>query len=246
MMTCPWIAAVALIAAPLAGDGGGASSPPTLIEVSRPLPPPRPGVLSTGAYTPTDQEKPFLGKVTEKEPERFTFMRGVGRETAYTPEEKAYSLVGAAGKYAGWFGIVREISPNPRDGGTRLLIEHKYFDGLTDGHLQVVSLFGAGDFSVSLAGAGEEIPRLGLVRVYGEVAIGDDGLPLLTAGYVRVWNWGLFTFMPYGEDRSNPRWISLRQIPAEDAYSSRPAARFYRELLGAPVPPVVATPPAEN
>ena len=240
MKPTPWMIAIALLVPAVAVAGQNESDRPTLVEVSPLLPTPPPGVLSTVGYSPTEQEKPFLDKVTEKNRERFTFLQESAEKTVYSPEEKAYSLAAAEGKYVGWFGIVREISRDSQDGRTRLLVEHKYFDGMTDSHLQVVSLFGAGDFAVTLLGKDDEIPRLGLVKVYGAVTMGDDGLPLVSADYIRVWDWGLFTFMAYGQDKSNPKWVKLRQVKEGDAYSSWPTNLFYKERLGAHIVPAKA------
>ena len=221
-----------LISIPVSGIPGPAERPSTIVEISPPLPPPPPGVLSTVGYSPTEKEKPFLEKVTEK-----------SRGDLYWTDETEISLAAAEGKYVGWFGIVREITRLSPAGPTRLLIEHKYFDGLTDSHLQVVSYYGAGDFIALLYGDGFEIPLFDLVRVYGTVEMGTDGLPEVRADYIRVWDWGRFTFMTYGKDKSNPRWVKLRRVPGPDAYSSRPTRRFYENRLGprpggsSPLPP---------
>ena len=52
----------------------------------------------------------------------------------------------------------------------------KYFDGFTDVHLHVVSIFGAGDFRAVLRGTGHKIKRLSLARVYGKVATQEDNM----------------------------------------------------------------------
>lgn len=217
-----FFAGLVLTAVPLtslAVEGGGVWS--TMIEISPPLPPPQPGVLSTVGYSPTETEKPFLARVNETVPESF-----------HSADISEYSLAAAAGKYVGWFGIVREISPNSPAGTTRLLVEHKYFDGLTDSHLQVVSLSGAGDFTALLEGDGAAIPPLGLVAIYGTVDSDEDGLPRVRADYIRVWDWGRFTFMDYGPDKSNPRWVALRRPERDFVYSPRPTGRYYEALLG--------------
>ena len=142
-----------------------------------------------------------------------------------------YRLADQAGKYVGWFGIVREQTWSERDNTTSMLIEHKYFDGLTDLHIQVVLLYGAGDFRVALPGRVANIPKLSLVRVCGKVSK-KAGVPSIDPEYVRVWDWGLFTFMDYGVDKSNPIWVKLRKVKGEDAYSPRPTRQFYEERLG--------------
>ena len=45
-----------------------------------------------------------------------------------------------------------------------LTVEHKYFDGLTDAHLQAVSFNGSGDCQATLKGTGHRIPPLSLVK----------------------------------------------------------------------------------
>jgi hypothetical protein len=144
-----------------------------------------------------------------------------------------YELKKQAGKYVGWFGIVRSMSFDDKAKQTRLRVEHKYFDGLTDLHLQIVSLSGAGDFQVVLPGevTKKEIPSLGLIRVYGTVAEANS-MPTIQAEFVRVWDWGLFTFMDYGRDKSNPDWVKLRKVTGDDAYSPHPTTKFYIERLG--------------
>lgn len=78
----------------------------------------------------------------------------------------------------------------------------------------------------------KEVPLLGLVRVYGKVSAGKDGLPVVAADYVRVWDWGLFTFMNYGIDRTNEAWRKLRRIDGDAVYTPRPTEKYYEEVLG--------------
>ena len=49
-----------------------------------------------------------------------------------------------------------------------------------------------------------------------------------------VLDWGLFAFMPYGEDKSNPQWVKLRKVKADDmnVYSSSPDQQYYEDRLG--------------
>ena len=116
----------------------------------------------------------------------------------------------------------------------RLLVEMKYFDGMTDLHLQVVSLSGAGDFRAVIPGVGHKLKNLALVRVYGKVTGEAEGVPLVSATHLRSWDWGLFAFMPYGEDKSNPQWVKLRKVKADDmnVYSSSPDQQYYEDRLG--------------
>ena len=145
-----------------------------------------------------------------------------------------YALVKQVGQYVGWFGIVRASSFDEKTGETRLLVEHKYFDRLTDLRLQIVSIYGAGDFRTVLPGkvSATEIPRLSLICVYGSVTRGPDGRAQLKADYVRVWNWGLFSFMDYGLDKSSPEWVKLRKVTGPLVYSPTVDTKFYEDRLG--------------
>jgi hypothetical protein len=221
----------------------------TPVEMSQPLK--GGGGLGTMAYPATAKETPFLKKVTEKpvafwselkmpKPDNMTeeewakFQKDQQKQKdkdkdKVIPEEK-YRLAEQAGQYVGWFGIVRESSE--KSGVTTLSLEHKFFDGAIDLHQQIVSIHGAGDFTATLKAAKPAIPKLALVRVYGKVAKDKEGAVSIAADYVRVWDWGLFAFMDYGKDQSNPKWIELRKVPKEKAYSSRPSPSYYEELLG--------------
>jgi hypothetical protein len=217
-----------------------------IVEVSRPLR--GGGGLGTMGYLHTEKEAPFLKKVNDESPPLWVNVRmppavGEAKDPAKEKEEKkrkseearakAYSLIKQEGKYAGWFAIVREKTWDPNAKKTCLLLEHKYFDGLTDLHIQIASIYGAGDFAASVPGKAEEIPLLSLVRVYGPVSKGQrGGMASVDPEYVRVWKWGLFTFMDYGLDKSNPKWVKLRKVSGSDVYSPRPTKRFYEERLG--------------
>jgi hypothetical protein len=76
------------------------------------------------------------------------------------------------------------------------------------------------------------IPPLALVRVYGKASKDKTGGAVIAAEYVRVWDWGLFAFMDYGKDKSNPKWAALRKVAGDKSYSSRPTPAYYEELLG--------------
>jgi hypothetical protein len=211
------------------------------------------GDLGTTAYPATAKEAPFLKKVTEKpvsfwsdvkmpkaanmtDEEWAKFLKDQQKlkekEKANTIPEDKYQLAEQTGQYVGWFGIVRESSTDEKTGVTSLVVEHKFFDGLVDLHQQVVSLFGAGDFTVTVRKPKTGIPPLALVRVYGKVVKDKDGAPALAADYVRVWNWGLFAFMNYGKDKTNPKWADLRKVAGDKAYSSNPTPAYYEERLG--------------
>jgi hypothetical protein len=142
------------------------------------------------------------------------------------------SLEKFAGQRVAWFGIVRVVAEILGSSENELLVEMKFFDGLTDTHLQIVSIFGAGDFRVVIPGVGHKIPKLSLIRAYGKVEAKPGNVPKVAADYVRIWKWGQFAFMDYGEDHSNPQWVKLRNVAIDDIYSSRPNDRYYEERLG--------------
>jgi len=211
------------------------------------------GGLGTAGYGETTKEAPFLKKVTEKDvafwsdvklpkptnmtDEEWAKFQKEGekqreQEKAKTIPQDKYQLADQAGQYVGWFGIVRESSKEEKTGVTTLTLEHKYFDGMVDLHQQIVSIYGAGDFTATISKASTAIPKLSLVRIYGKVAKRKDGTATVAAEYVRVWDWGLFAFMDYGKDKSNPKWIALRKVPGDKAYTSRPGASYYETLLG--------------
>ena len=231
----------------------GAPRKDVVIEKSEALP--GGGGLGTTAYSPTEREGPFLKKVTEKPVEFWSdvkipkpsdmtdaewakFLEQERAEKAKAkakseriPQEK-YQLIDQVGQVVGWFGILRETSRDDKAGVTSLLLEHKYFDGMIDLHQQIVSLYGAGDFTATLARKETGIPPLALVRVYGKVAKDKNGAPTIAAEHVRFWDWGLFAFMDYGKDKTNPKWQELRKIAGDKAYGSRPTAAYYEERLG--------------
>jgi hypothetical protein len=188
------------------------------VEHSQPLP--HGDVLGTKAYTPTKLEKEATKDWTKAE------------LASGSPEVN--TLKGTKDRRVAWFGIVRDIKEDKRKKQTQLLLEMKYFDGMTDLHLQVVSLSGAGDFRAVIPGVGHKLKNLSLVRVYGKVAGEAQGVPLVSAAYVCSWDCGLFTFMPYGEDKSNPQWVKLRKVKADamDVYSSSPDQQYYEDRLG--------------
>lgn len=173
---------------------------------------------ATVAYQPTEAEKKF----EEKKPD------GGDEEALGFGAKKAGTLKGFKGKLVSWFGIVREL---PSGEAGSYLLEHKYFDGLNDAHIQLASLFGAGDFRVTAADPRQQIKRLALVRIIGTVTEEKDGVPVVKADYIRVWNPGDYTFMAYGVDASNEKWRKLRQ-KMELIYDPDPDATYYEKLLG--------------
>jgi len=187
------------------------------VEHSQPLPRSGPG-LGTRAYAPLPDEAQAIKGWSEEE------------LNSGSPETK--SLHGLIGKRIAWFGIVRQVEEHKNRRETVLDVEMKYFDGFTDAHQQIVSIYGAGDFHVVIPGTGYRIKRLALVRVYGTVERESDGIPVVSAQFVRVWDWKLFAFMPYGNDHSNPNWVKLRKMDESRIYSSHPDVPYYEQILG--------------
>ncbi|HKV60432.1 MAG TPA: hypothetical protein VJO16_00845 [Candidatus Acidoferrum sp.] len=180
--------------------------------------------LGTCGYTPVEKEKPFYAKLASEERATGSFMA-------------PYEIQDKKGKYVSWYGIVRGISRSP-SGGEKLtlLLEHKYFDGLTDCHIMMVSHSGSGDFQANLEGNGEAIPALALVRVYGTVVEEKDRVPQIAVDYIRVWPWLTFTLTDLGAgDRSNPRWLKYcKRCKGGRVYDPYPNEKYYREVLGDP------------
>jgi hypothetical protein len=187
------------------------------VEHSQPLPRGGPG-LGTRAYVPLPDEAQAIKGWSEEE------------LNSGSPETK--SLHGLVGKRIAWFGIVRQVEEHKLRRETVLDVEMKFSDGLTDLHQQVVSLYGAGDFHVVIPGTGYRIKKLALVRVYGTVERESDGMPVVSPEFVRVWDWKLFAFMPYGTDHSNPNWVKLRKMEESRIYSSHPDVSYYEQILG--------------
>lgn len=206
--------------------------------------------LGTQGYEAVEAERPFRKKITEKEISLWPDVQlpkppdmpdkeweALQKEQAEQEKKripiKDYQLGKQVGEYVGWFGIVRGLEYDAKTDRSTLKLEHKYFDGLTDLHIHIVSIYGAGDFEVSVPGKIEpkDIPPLSLVCAYGKVG-GDAAKPVVQAEYLRLWDWGLFTFMDYGSDKSNPEWIKLRKVEGADVYSPRPDKDFYAKILG--------------
>jgi len=231
--------------------GQEAGSKETPIERSEPLQ--GGGGLGTAGYAETKREAAYSKKITEKPVAFWTDVKlpkpanlsdeewakmqkemekAREQEKDKTISNDKYELKDQAGRYVGWFGIVRESAWDEKAKTTTLLLEHKYFDGLVDLHQQIVSLYGAGDFRVAVRREKTGIPPLALVRVYGKVSLDKEKRPSVAAEYIRVWDWGLFAFMDYGKDKTDPRWVKLRSVPGDKAYDSSPTAAYYEERLG--------------
>lgn len=205
----------------------------------------------TRSYQPLDDERPFVERVTEKridlwariqmpkpsnisdEEWREMEARSLETKKALIPPD-VYELTKQVDEYVGWFGIVRANEFDSSKGETRFVVEHKYFDHLTDLRLHIVSIYGGGDFEVVLPGlvTGKQIPPLSLICVYGRVERGASDRVRLKADYVRVWDWGLFSFMDYGFDKSNPEWVKLRKVTGPFVYSPEVTQDFYEQRLG--------------
>lgn len=222
---------------------------PSNIEHSKPLE--NDGGLSTIEYPPTAREAEFLEKVNEGAINHWagTQMPPPTNGPRPTPAEieaakkaaeaailaaKAYTLQGQAGKYVGWFGIVRAVHWDEAAGQTTISLQHCHFDGLIDAHQQIVSVYGAGDFDAVVNGKVEGIPPLSLIRAYGAVSVKDDQTVSVVAEYIRVWECGLFAFMDYGIDKTNPKWKALRKLSGHDVYTARPDTAYYESVLGKP------------
>ena len=179
------------------------------------------GVLATVFYAPSEAEASFFKKLGDGE------KTTGGHDTGYDISRKA-------GKYVGWFGIVRRIAEDEKEQTTILTVEHKYFDGLTDSHLMAVSFNGSGDFQAVLPKTGHKIEPLSLVRVYGKVAESKGNeIPRVDAEYVRDWHWTTFTFISaYGKQRGSEEWRKLNKVDLDNIYDSNPKVGYYRARLG--------------
>jgi hypothetical protein len=219
LATCLPSAIIAL--AVLLAIRSAAAAEPTPVEHVTSNPPGPTDALATMVYGPSDKERPFFEKLAPAEIKT----GGLAGD---------YDITKRAGRYVGWFGVVRLIEEDASSQQTMLTIEHKYFDGLTDAHIQALSFNGSGDFLAALNGPGHEIPLLSLVKVYGIVAItAVDGLPRVEAQFVRVWHWGTFTFLDdWGDQRGSQRWRQLNQVALDDIYEPYPSRVYYEQRLG--------------
>jgi HEAT repeat protein len=181
------------------------------------------GGLGTIHYRPSKSEQPFFDKLPND-------------EVATGSHADAYDIVAKDKKYVGWFGIVRKIDEDAAANRTTLTVEHKYFDGLTDSHIQTVSFNGAGDFQATLAGTGHRIPPLSLVKVYGTVTQErKDALPRIDAVFVRDWHWGTFVFLAaYGEQHGSEESRKANQVALDEIYEPwpHPCHQYFEKRLG--------------
>src|SRR5436305_9360999 len=193
---------------------------PTVVEQSPMLPPPPARTLGTTSYKSTDKEATFFKKL-------------VSREQTTGNMFDDYSINGKKGIYVGWFGIVRKIEEDTKLQQTKLLVEHKYFDGMTDTHILALSFNGGGDFTCTLMGTGLGIKPLSLIKVYGIVTAEDKSVPEVRADYVRQWDWGRFTFLDaYGTQKGNKQWKKLNKVNEDKIYNPFPDQKYYEDRLG--------------
>ncbi len=182
------------------------------------------GTLGTCVYKPTAQEAPFFNRLSDGEKTTGSMFHG-------------YSIRGKTGTYVAWFGVVRGIAPPATQGGAAtLLVENKYFDGMTDCHIMLVQWTGDGDFTAKLDVDPQAIPALALVRAYGKVTGETAGVPEVQVDYIRVWPWMTFTFMDLaGNDHTNPRWKKYAGLGSSDnVYNPYPDRNYYLHMLGDP------------
>ncbi len=177
--------------------------------------------LGTKFYAPSRKEKPFFDKLAPAE--RTT--GGLAGDYDISKKDKTY---------VGWFGIVRRVEEHKDKNQTELLVEHKYFDGLTDAHILAVSFNGSGDFRVVLPGVGHKIEPLTLVKVYGVASIANaEAAPVVKAEFVRDWHWGTFTFLlASGQQRGSEKWRKLNTVDLDDIYDPFPDDEYYKQRLG--------------
>jgi len=181
--------------------------------------------LATCAYRPIAAETPFYARLSEKERTNDTVFGG------------DYTIHGKTGAYIAWFGIVRGIAPSAEKGGeVTLLVQHHFFDGMTDCHIMLVAKSGDGDFTAKLDVDPAKIPALSLVRIYGRVTSEKVRVPEVAVDYIRVWPWMTFTFTDLaGTDRSNPRWEKYSRVkPTDRIYVPYPNENYYLNVLGDP------------
>ena len=181
--------------------------------------------LATCSYRPLAAEAHFVAHLSEKERTNDTVFVG------------NYTIHGKTGTEVAWFGIVRGITlPAEKNGDARLLVQHHFFDGMTDCHIMLVAKSGDGDFTARLKGDPAKIPALALVRIYGKVTSENARVPEVDVEYIRAWPWLTFTFTDLaGEDHSNPRWQKYSKVKvSERLYVPYPNENYYLNVLGDP------------
>lgn len=193
----------------------------TEFEESKSPHPKGPG-LSTVIYTPTKTEEKFV----KKTPRALMDLDGLmGKDM----------LKKKKGDYIAWFAIVRDIEHDSKTHHVSFVGESKHANGMSDAHLQTISIKGGGDFVVLCDSDDYELVPATLARVYGRIKEFDkEGRPVVEAEYVRVWPWGFFNFMDYGDavDTSNPKRLEGLHLEGLRIYSSHPEIpQYYQERL---------------
>jgi hypothetical protein len=219
----PLIALLALLlnmSYPCTSQSKDSTAEGTQIEFATPLPREHGGTLATVEYGPSQNEARFFSSLSADE-----------KTTGGMLSD--YGITGKKGTYVGWFGIVRNIVEDTIADRSILLIEMKYHDGYSDSHIMVVSFNGAGDFRATLRGIHSGIKKLSLVKVYGRVTDEVEAIPHISADFLRVWDWGLFTFMSYGDQKGNASWKRLNRIDDIKIYEPFPKTQYYEDRLGA-------------
>jgi len=117
--------------------------------------------------------------------------------------------------------------------GYRLTIQNKYSTGMTDCHIQTVSIWGRGDFAGIVTTKELALPPLALVRVYGTVVREVDGMPEVKIEYLRYWRWMTFNFSDYGRDAGVSRFDKHLKLDGLRIYSSRVSGKYYAERIEA-------------
>ena len=178
------------------------------------------GSLGTKSYSPSKQEQPYFKKLGPEE----VATGGLVGDYDISKKDKTY---------VGWFGVVREIKEDKEKNETRLLVEHKYFDGLTDIHILALSFNGSGDFQATVPGMGHKLKPLALVKVYGTASAAAGKAPEVKAEFVRHWDWGTYTFlMASGTQRGSDKWRKLNTVDLNDIYNPYPDDKYYEKRLG--------------
>lgn len=199
----------------------------TVIEKETPKPLKRTGSLGTCGYKPRSAEEKYAEKLDKSERLTGSFM-----------DEKPYTIHKKKGVYISWFAIVRGVARDEKaENQYRLLLEHKFFDGLTDCHIMLVSAAGDGDFEATLVSDNiDSVPLLSLVRVYGRVIEEKERVPHVEADYIRVWPWYTFTLTDLGpQDHGNPKWRKLcKPCQSGRVYNPYPTEGYYKDVLGDP------------
>jgi hypothetical protein len=195
-----------------------------IFEDSQPWPRNESGGLATISYPVSEKEKPFADRVFKD-----------GFPMAPTA---CMTMDATVGKEVAWFGIARGFKVLHDRDETRVLLENKYFDGLTDTDLLCVSFAGGGDFVAILPGTNYRVQPLGLLRVYGKVVSVKDGVPRVEVEYVRHFAWGRFCFMLVnGTPAGNQEWRKLCKVKDDDMYGRGIDLAYYVDRLGDPKDP---------